>query len=163
MGREEMTQDQSLRRHLTRLLDWHDAHADFDRVVEDVPARAQGVRPEGLPYSLWQLLEHMRLTQHDILDFCLNPQYKQPAWPADYWPREEAPPAPDAWERSVTAFRADRQALAEMVADPRIDLFGEIAHGEGQTYLREVLLAADHGAYHLGEMVAVRRLLGVWE
>lgn len=158
-----MTEDQRLRRHLARLLDWHDAHADFDRVVADVPFPVRGVRPEGLPYSLWQLLEHMRLTQHDILDFCLNPQYQQPAWPADYWPRDEAPPDADAWERSVAAFRADRQALTEMVADPQSDLFSEIAHGEGQTLLREVLLVADHSAYHLGEMVAVRRLLGVWE
>ena len=158
-----MAQDQSLRNHLTRLLDWHDAHADFDQVVANLPAHMQGVRPDGLPYSLWQLLEHIRLAQVDILDFCRNPQYQQPAWPADYWPQTEAPPAPDAWERSVAAFRADRQALSEMVAEPELDLFAEIDHGEGQTYLREVLLAADHGAYHLGEMVAIRRLLGVWE
>jgi hypothetical protein len=156
-------QDQSLRNHLMRLLDWGDAHADFERVVAHLPAHTQGVRPEGLPYSLWQLLEHMRLSQADILDFCRNPQYRQPAWPAGYWPRTEAPPSPDAWERSADAFRADRQALIEMVADPGLDLFAEIEHGEGQTYLREVLLAADHGAYHLGEMVAIRRLLGVWE
>jgi hypothetical protein len=158
-----MTQDQSLRDHLRRLLDWGDAHADFDRVVAGVPAQVQGVRPDGLPYSLWQLLEHMRLAQADILDFCRNPRYRQPAWPDDYWPRTEAPPAPDAWERSVAAIRADRQALVEMIGEPGLNLFAEIGHGAGQTYLREVLLVADHGAYHLGEMVAVRRLLGVWE
>lgn len=158
-----MTQDQSLRDHLKRLLDWGDAHADFDRVVAGVPAQAQGVRPEGLPYSLWQLLEHVRLAQADILDFCRNPQYKQPAWPDDYWPRTEAPPTADAWEQSVAAIRADRQALVEMIDDPGLNLFAEIGHGAGQTYLREVLLVADHGAYHLGEMVAARRLLGVWE
>lgn len=158
-----IAQDQSLRDHLTRLLDWHDAHADFDQVVSNLPAHMQGVRPDGLPYSLWQLLEHMRLAQADILDFCRNPKYQQPAWPTDYWPQAEAPPTPDAWERSIAAFRADRQALIEMVADPELNLFAEIEHGEGQTYLREVLLVADHGAYHLGEMVAIRRLLRVWE
>ena len=158
-----MTQDQSLRDHLKRLLDWPDAHADFDRIVTGLPARVQGVRPEGLPYSPWQLLEHMRLAQADILDFCRNPRYRQPAWPDDYWPPTEAPPDPDAWERSAAAFRADRQALVEMIDDPDVNLFAEIGHGEGQTYLREVLLAADHNAYHLGEMVAARRLLGVWE
>lgn len=157
-----MAHERLLRDHLVRLLVWHDAHADFDQVVADVPARLQGVRPEGLPYSLWQLLEHMRLAQADILDFCRNPQYRQPAWPADYWPRTEAPPAPDAWGRSVAAFRADRQALMEMAADPKLNLLAEIEHGEGQTYLREILLVANHGAYHLGEMVAIRRLLGVW-
>lgn len=158
-----MNQDQSLRHHITRLLGWHDAHADFDSVAANTPAQMRGVRPEGLPYSLWQLLEHMRLTQHDILEFCRNPQYVQPQWPDEYWPRTDAPPAPDAWEQSVAAFRADRQALLEMIADPELDLFAEIAHGEGpKTYLREVLLVADHSAYHLGEMMAVRRLLGIW-
>lgn len=157
-----MAAEKSLRAHLTRLLEWHDAHADFDQVVAGVPAQMQGVRPEGLPYSLWELLEHMRLAQADILDFCRNPQYRQPAWPADYWPPTQAPPTPDAWEQSVATFRAERQALMEMAADPELDLLADIEHGEGQTYLREILLVADHGAYHLGEMVAVRRLLGVW-
>jgi DinB superfamily len=158
-----MNQDQLIRRHLTQLLDWHDAHADFDSVVADVPAEVRGVRPEHLPYSLWQLLEHIRFTQYDILDFCRNPQYRTPKWPDDYWPDTEAPPASDSWQRSVEAFRADREALRALVADTTRDLLAEIPHGEGQTLLREVLLAADHSAYHLGEMVAVRRLLGAWE
>ena len=159
---KDMNEDQQLRRHLTQLLDWHDAHADFDAAVADVPAEAQGMRPDPLPYSLWQLLEHMRLAQHDILDFCRNPRYTPPKWPDDYWPETQAPPAADSWQRSVEAFRADREALKALVADPAQDLLAEIPHGEGQTLLREVLLAADHGAYHLGEVVAVRRLLGVW-
>lgn len=158
-----MNQDQALRRQLTRLLDWPDAHADFDAVVADIPEQLRGVRPEQLPYSLWQLLEHLRLTQHDILEFCRNPQYRQPEWPEEYWPETPAPPSPDAWEQSVAGFRADRRALMAMIGDPELDLFAEIAHGEGQTYLREVLLVADHNAYHLGEIVAVRRLLGVWK
>ncbi len=158
-----MNQDQALRRHLTQLLDWHDAHVDFDAVVADIPVEMQGVRPQQLPYSLWQLLEHLRLTQRDILEFCRNPQYKQPKWPDEYWPdADAAPPTSEVWSQSVAGFQADRQALTAMIGDPALDLFVEIPHGEGQTYLREVLLAADHNAYHLGEMVALRRLLGIW-
>lgn len=158
-----MNQDQVLRQHLTRLLDWPDAHADFEAVIADVAPSLRGVRPPQLPYSLWQLLEHLRRAQHDILDFCRNPQYKHLNWPDDYWPQAEEPPAPDAWDQSVAAFRADRQALIEFFSDPALDLFAEIPHGDGQTYLREILLAADHNAYHFGEMVAVRRLLGAWK
>jgi len=121
------------------------------------------VRPEGLPYSPWELLEHIRLTQRDILNFCQNPAYKAPKWPDGYWPKSTAPPTPDDWQQSVAAFRADREALQAMTADPALDIYARIPHGEGQTYLREVLLVADHSAYHLGEMVAVRRLLGVWK
>jgi DinB superfamily len=158
-----MNEDQQIRRHLTQLLDWHDAHADFDAAVADVPAELQGVRPEHLPYSLWQLLEHMRLAQLDILDFCRNPKYQTLKWPDDYWPQAAAPPAPDSWQRSVAAFRSDREELKALLADKNQDLLAEIPHGEGQTLLREVLLVADHNAYHLGEMVAVRRLLGAWK
>jgi hypothetical protein len=158
-----MSQDQSLRNHLIKLLDWGDAHAAFDRVVGNVPLDKQGVRLERLPYSLWQLLEHIRLAQYDILDFCRNPKYKQLKWPDDYWPRAEAPPNPDAWKQSVAAIEADRQALIELIEDPKLDLFAIIPHGDGQTYLREILLVADHGAYHLGEMVALRRLLRIWK
>ncbi len=158
-----MNQDQVLRRHLSQLLDWPDAHADFDGVVSDIPYHLQGVRPEHLPYSLWQLLEHLRLAQQDILDFCRNPQYKQPKWPDDYWPEMPAPSSSGAWEQSVARVRADRQALMAMISDPELNLFAEIPHGERQTYLREILLVGDHNAYHLGEMVAVRRLLGIWK
>lgn len=157
-----MNRDQLLRSQLTKTLDWQDAHVGFDEVVADIPVHLQGVRPERLPYSLWQLIEHLRFTQRDILDFCQNPDYRQPEWPDDYWPDADAPPAPDSWRRSVDAFRADRKELIAMVADEALDLFAEIPHGEGQTYLREVLLAADHNSYHLGEMIAVRRLLGIW-
>ena len=114
-----------------------------------------------LPYSPWQLLEHMRIAQHDIFDFCRNPNYVEMKWPDDYWPNPE-PPGADAWEKSVAAFRRDREALKQFFADPSLDLLAAIPHGTGQTYLREALLIADHNAYHLGQLVAVRRVLGNW-
>ena len=152
--------DTALREHLSRALDWGDSHATFDAAVESVPARVRGVKPEGLPYSLWQLVEHLRIAQHDILDFCRNPQYQELNWPDDYWPKSPAPPSDGAWDESIARYRADRDALKALAMEA--DLFATIPHGSGQTYLREILLAADHGAYHTGEIVLVRRLLGVW-
>jgi hypothetical protein len=158
-----MNQIDQLRQHLVKLLDWGSAHATFDAAVEGVPPELQGVQPEGVPYSLWQLLEHIRLAQRDILDFCRDPQYTAPSWPDDYWPTSPEPPTPDAWNESVDACRSDREEMKRMVADKETDLFAAIPHGDGQTYLREVLLVADHGAYHVGEMIAVRRMLGAWK
>lgn len=157
-----MEQIGMLREQLIKLLGWQDAHVNFNEAVEGIPPQLQGVRPEGLPYSVWQLLEHIRLTQRDILDFCRNPAYQAPKWPDEYWPKSPIPPTPEAWQESVAAFRADRESLERLVADPTLDLFAKIPHGEGQTYLREVVLVADHSAYHVGELVAVRRLLSVW-
>ena len=162
-NRPAAEQTGALRSHLIKLLDWGDAHVDFDSAVEGIPAELRGERPRGLPYSPWQLLEHMRLAQRDILDFCRDPDYTQPKWPDDYWPRTDDPPSTEEWEESVAAFRADRQALQDLIADPALDLFGQVPRGQGQTYLREALLVADHNAYHLGELVAVRRLLGAWK
>ena len=158
-----MTENEALRAQLARLLDWQDAHATFDSAVEGMPREMRGVRPTGLPYSAWELLEHLRFTQWDILQFCRNPAYEEPSWPADYWPDSSVPPTPDAWDESVAGFRADRQALKELAADTSLDLFAAIPHGGGQTYLRELLLVADHNAYHVGQIVAVRKLLGVWK
>ncbi len=155
--------DTILREHLGRVLDWEDAHAGFDSAVERVPAAFRGKRPEGMPHSPWELLEHLRLAQRDILDFCVDPAYAERSWPDDYWPREAAPPTGTAWDESVRMFRADRDALKKLTADGTVDLFATIPHGTGQTYLRELLLAADHNAYHLGQLVLVRRLLGAWD
>ena len=154
--------DSALRAHLVRLLDWPDAHATFDAAVEGVPPALRGVRPEGLPHSPWELVEHLRIAQRDILDFCRDPAYREPKWPDDYWPASVSPPREEAWDESIAAFRADRDALREIAAGPRPDLFAAIPHGSGQTYLRELLLVADHGAYHVGQLVLVRRLLGAW-
>jgi uncharacterized damage-inducible protein DinB len=156
-----MSDDQALRAHLRRLLEWEDAHAGFDRAVAGLPARRRGVTPEGWAHSAWQLLEHLRICQHDILDFCRNPKYVEMAM-EDYWPRSAKPPSPQAWSGSVAAVRRDLAALKRLAADPKIDLFARIPHGSGQTYLRELLLVADHNAYHVGQLVALRRCLGSW-
>jgi uncharacterized damage-inducible protein DinB len=155
--------DEALREHLRKLLAWGDAHVDYDRAVADLAPALRGVRPSGLPYSAWELLEHLRITQHDILDFARNPHYTELSWPEDYWPSSAEPPDEHAWERSVAAFRADREALQSLASDPEIDLFAKIPHGQGQTYLRELLLVADHSAYHVGQLVVVRRLLDAWD
>lgn len=154
--------DANLRKHLAALVHWKDAHVDFDAAVKGIPARCRGVQPPGLPYSPWQLLEHIRLAQADILDFCLNPSYFAPKWPDDYWPSSPTPPDSRAWQMSVSSYRADLRSLGILLDDPAIDVYSEIPHGQGQTYLREILLIADHTAFHLGEIVVVRRLLGVW-
>jgi uncharacterized damage-inducible protein DinB len=158
-----VSNEDAIREQLRRLLDWEDAHVGFDRAVADIPADLRGSQPAGVPYSPWQLLEHLRITQHDILDFCRNPDYEELEWPADYWPASSAPPSPSAWENAISQFRQDRKALQDLAADRSIDLFAKIPHGQGQTYLRELVLAADHAAYHIGELVVVRRLLGAWK
>lgn len=154
---------EGLRSQLASVLGWRDAHTDFDAAVENLPVELRGMVPEGLPYSPWQLVEHLRLAQHDILDFCVNPEYREIAWPDDYWPASPEPPSPTAWDQALAGFRRDRDALRTLALNPEVDLFATIPHGEGQTYLRELLLVADHNAYHLGQLVAVRRLLGAWD
>ena len=155
--------DRALRAQLRTLLDWRDAHADFEAATRDIPPALRAKQPDGMPYSPWQLLEHMRLTQRDILEFCRNASYTEPSWPDDYWPAGEAPPTAGAWDESIAAFRRDREAMQRLAEDPAVDLFARIPHGTGQTYLRELLLVADHNAYHLGQLVATRRLLGAWQ
>jgi hypothetical protein len=151
-----------LRDHIARLLDWGEAHATFDKAVAGLAEPLRGRTPEGVPYSPWQLVEHLRITQHDILDFCVNPDYRELAWPDDYWPASSAPPSPAAWNECLRRFREDRTQLQRLARDPALDLTARIPHGTGQTYLRELLLAADHAAYHVGELIVVRRLLGAW-
>jgi uncharacterized damage-inducible protein DinB len=155
--------DQSLRDHLLYLLRGGGAHLGFETAIAGLPPGLRGVRPPQIPYSCWELLEHMRIAQWDILEFSRNPDYVSPEHPAGYWPKEKAPPNDSAWDRSVGAFREDLQAMQDLVADPETDLFEPIPHGDGQTILREALLVADHNAYHLGQMVVVRRALGAWE
>ena len=155
--------DAPFRELLGRIQDWEDAHAGFDTAVAGIPAELRGRQPEGVPYSPWQLVEHLRRAQEDILEFCRNPNYKERQWPADYWPASPAPPSAKAWDESIRQFRKDRQALQKLAADRKVDLAAKIPHGQGQTYLRELFLAADHAAYHIGELVLVRRLLGSWK
>ncbi len=153
-----------LEKQLLALLAGGQAHADFDKVIAGVPEEMRGLRPERVPYSAWQLLEHLRITQRDILEFSTNRSgagYEELQWPDEYWPKESAPPSDEAWEASVKAVRADRDAFAAVLAK-ETDLVTPFAWGNGQTLLREALLVADHTAYHLGEMVLLRRLLGAW-
>lgn len=158
-----MNTDQVLRKHLLELLDGSHAHASFDQVIKDFPAKHRGEIPAGLKHSGWMLLEHMRISQWDILDFSRNPKYKELKWPADYWPKSPAPISAVEWEKSVQSFRDDLEAMKKLVADPATDLFAKIPWGEGQTVLREAMLVADHNAHHLAQLIDVRRLLGIWK
>src|SRR2546425_4756391 len=142
-GEGHMDREESLRTHLGKLLNWEDAHVSFDAAVKGIPPALRGIVPERLPYSPWQLLEHLRLTQRDILEFCRNPRYVEPS-PQEYWPASAVPPTAAVWDESVTGFFRDREALKRLAADPAVDLFECIPHGTGQTYLRELLLVADH-------------------
>ena len=154
--------DTALRDHLARTLGWAEAHMSLEDAVAHLAEPLRGQAPAGLPYSPWQLLEHIRITQHDILDFCRNPKYREIAWPDDYWPKSPAPPSSGAWDASVRLIREERAALEALARDTSIDLAARIPHGTGQTYLREILLVIDHTAYHMGELIVVRRLLGAW-
>ena len=160
-----MTGDQTarLREHLLYLLKGGGAHLNFNKAIADLPAELRGAKPPGVPHTPWRLLEHMRIAQWDILEFTRNPRHVSPPWPEGYWPAGDGPPDDVAWDRSVAAFRADLRAMQDLVADPATDLFTPLPHGEGQTALREALLVADHNAYHLGQLVVVRRLLGAWD
>lgn len=155
--------DKALRDQLLELLDGGNAHADFEKTIAGLPIKLRSSKPEGAPHSPWQLLEHLRLAQWDILEFSRNPQHVSPEWPGGYWPSTEAPPNDEAWGQSVDGFRADLQAMKDLVASSSTDLYARIPHGDGQTILREALLVADHNAYHLGQLVLVRRLLGDWK
>ena len=157
------TDERDLREHLARVLAWEEAHPSFDDAVAELPELLRGRAPTGLPYSPWQLVEHLRIAQHDLLDFCRNPEYEEMSWPDDYWPKAAAPASPQAWDDSLRTYRDDRAAFQALVRDQSIDLAARIPHGTGQTYLREILLAIDHAAYHIGELIVVRRLLGAWK
>jgi hypothetical protein len=158
-----MNQDQALREHLLELLEGGQAHATFDGVVADFPSKFRGEKPAGLPHSGWMLVEHLRITQWDILDFSRNPKYAAMNWPDDYWPKSPAPPSEAAWNKSIKSFRDDLNAMKKLVNDPKTDLFAKIPWGEGQTILREALLVADHNSHHLAQLIDVRRLLGIWK
>jgi DinB superfamily len=158
-----MSNDRALRNHLLEFLRGGSAHIELASVLKDFPAKLYGTRPEGLPYSGWELLEHIRFALHDLLNFCTNPEYLDPSWPADYWPKSPQPPSDEAWHRSVKAIEEDLDAFEELIQNPKSNLYAEIPWAkDGQTLLREILLATDHTSYHTGQLVLVRRLLGAW-
>jgi uncharacterized damage-inducible protein DinB len=148
---------------MAALLGWEDAHAGWTQIVDGVPAGKWNARAPGLPHTLWELLEHIRLAQRDILEFCRDSGYSQPDWPDDYWPDPATPATEDAVRQSKADYLEDRGSLTRLALDESIDLFASIPHGSGQTYLRELLLVADHTSYHLGQMIAVRQALGIWK
>ncbi|MGO9273571.1 MAG: DinB family protein [Terriglobia bacterium] len=155
--------DQPVREHVLHLLRGGGAHLGFEETIAGLPADLRGVKPANLPFSAWRLLEHLRIAQWDIVEFSVNPKHVSPAWPDGYWPEGDAPPSEATWKKSIQQFRRDLKRMEALVADPGTDLYAPIPHGEGQTILREALLVADHNAYHLGQLVLVRRLLGAWK
>lgn len=157
-----MDQEKETRNYLKKFLDWHEAHVDLESAFADFPENLRGKRPAGAPYSAWELLEHMRIATHDILEFSRDAKHKSPDWPSGYWPEKPEPPSAAAWDKSVKVLQHDLEEMRKLVVAAKTDLFAKIPHGSGQTVFREALLIADHNAYHLGQFVLVRRLLGCW-
>ncbi|MGH7651668.1 MAG: DinB family protein [Gemmatimonadaceae bacterium] len=158
-----MEKQQDWREIVASSLGWEQAHASLESAVQNLAPKLRGQRAKGEPHSVWELLEHIRITQRDLLDFCQNENYVEKLeWPHDYWPSSPAPPTEEAWQKSIDDCRRDTQALARFTTDTEVDLTSKIPRGTGQTYLRTVLLAVDHAAYHVGQIVLVRRLLDAW-
>jgi uncharacterized damage-inducible protein DinB len=157
-----MKPEKSLRDYLRRIQTWHEAHTDIKAAVKNLPPKLRGKRPVGAPHSPWEILEHMRLATHDILEFSRNPKHQSPDWPSGYWPKSPEPPDAAAWDKTAKALEQDLKAFGKLVTDSKTNLFSQLTHGSGQTILREALLLVDHNAYHLGQLVLVRRLLGCW-
>jgi hypothetical protein len=156
-----MRNQKSLPDHLVELLEGGQAHITFDAAVKNWPAKLRGIRPKGAAHSPWEVLEHMRIAQWDILEFIRNPKHLSPNFPEGYWPTTPAPPSAKAWDKTIQSFRADLRAIIKLVQTKNIDFVTPLPHGTGQTVLREALLVADHNAYHLGELLLLSRLLGV--
>ena len=156
--------DEALREQLARILDWEEAHVGFDKAVADLPADKRGALAPGIEHSVWQLVEHMRLAQEDILDFCINPKYVHTMkWPDDYWPKNPAPANAAAWEECIASFKREREKFKALVRDTK-NLSALVPTGKGhQTYLRAILLVADHNSHHLGQILLVRKALGAWK
>lgn len=153
----------ALREHILELLKGGHAHATFEDAVKNLPAELRGETPENFPHSPWMIVEHLRITQHDILEFSRNESHKSPKWPEGYWPKESSPANDAAWKKSVQQFHTDMKAMQDLVSDPKTDLFAKIPWGDGQTILREAMMLADHNSYHVAQIVDVRRLLKDWK
>jgi len=157
------TEDRELREHLVKFLPGKEAHAELKTILDDFPVKARGVVPKGAEHSAWQELEHIRLALHDLLDFSTNSHYEPMKWPDDYWPKDPVPKDPADWDKSVRAVKKDMADFEKLVGDPETNLYAAIPWGDGQTILREVLLAGQHTSYHLGQIVLLRRILGAWK
>ncbi len=154
-----MKKTDPFRQHISNLLTKAEAHVDLRAALKNFPRELRGRKPDGGPHTPWQLLEHIRITQWDILEFSRSAKHKSPKWPDEYWHKTEAPPDAKAWDKSVKQVQADLETMHKLIADTKRDLTDKIPHGDGQTLLREALLVADHNAYHLGQLVMVRRIL----
>jgi uncharacterized damage-inducible protein DinB len=152
-----------LRTHLLQSLEGGEAHATFESAVKDFPADLRGKKPDAATHTAWQLLEHLRIAQHDILEFSRNSEHVSPKWPEGYWPTEPAPPTKTAWDESIASFENDQKAFRDLISDPANELHAKFPHGDGQTLLREALLIIDHNAYHVGQLVMLRVQLGTWQ
>lgn len=155
--------EKAFREQLVKVIDWEEAHVPFDRAVKGIPPSMRGVVPNGWEHSAWQLVEHIRIAQADILEFSITAKYKAKKWPDDYWPKASAPRNAAAWSKSIAEIRKDRKKLQQLAKNPRVDLTAEIPHGTGQTYLREILLVAAHNSYHIGQIVSLRKQLSIWK
>jgi hypothetical protein len=154
--------EKALREQLKKALGWGEGHVMWKKAVADFPEKHRGTKPPGVPHSAWDMLEHTRIAQWDMLEFCRNPKHVSPDFPSGYWPKDSTPPDASAWEKSVRTFEHDLQAMEKLVVDPKIDLLAPISGGSGETILREALLIADHNSYHLGQFVLLRKVLGIW-
>jgi hypothetical protein len=154
--------DQEIRNHLVDMVTGVGAHVGFDKVVADFPVEMRGVVPDSATHSAWKLLEHLRIAQWDILEFSRDASHVSPDFPSGYWPESALPPREAAWDMSIKSFKADGQDMAALIANPATDLFEKIPHGTGQTVFKEAYVVAKHNSYHLGELVMLRRVLGIW-
>lgn len=155
--------DRILRKQFIPFLRGQGTHADFQTAVKDFPAEHYGDRPSGCPHSAWQLVQHIRLALHDLLDFCTNSDYTSPKWPDEYWPKDPAPPSKEAWREAVAAVQQDIEAFERLIGDPASNIYANIPWGDGQNLLREALLAGDHTSYHTGQIILIRQFLGIWK
>lgn len=153
----------AIKQQLVKLLEKSEAHAGFDAAVAHFPPEKRGIKPPGATHTAWELLEHLRLAQEDILEFSRDPSYESPAWPEGYWPKTPEPPDAAAWDNSIASYKRDAAAVAQLISDPASDLLKPFTHGDGQTLFREALVLLDHNAYHVGELVMLRVILGIWK
>jgi len=160
--KEEKSKTEALISSLINLLDKENAHISLEKALKDIPFDLLGKKPNGLPYSIWQLTEHIRISQFDILEFSRNPEYQSPEWPEGYWPSETKPKSEDEWEKCVEQIKKDRNSFIELLKTNAETLYEPFKHGDGQSLLREALVLADHNSYHTGEIIVLRRLLNNW-
>src|SRR5579863_2947119 len=152
-----------MRRQLLNYIQDRHAHASFDEAIKAFPVKLINAKPEKIPYTFWALLEHIRISQNDILDFIQNPDYQDKDWPKDYWPSKKAKANKKIWDKTIAGYKKDLKALEKMFGNPKTDLLAKIPHGQGQTIFREALLVIDHNAYHIGEFILMRRALNIWK